>query len=125
MISGSRVVYRNACIATPLDCNFSIILGEGGDYTVKKLMNSERHYLVMISVAKCSDHHYILPQISLPSSDVHYSFFTVSYRLPTKHFISTVKCVISLKLECTLALSMVELIKHTSISENIPYEGFS
>ena len=37
-------------------------------------MNSECHYLVVISVAKCSGRHYILPQISLPSSDVHYSF---------------------------------------------------
>ena len=28
----------------------------------------------MISVAKCSDRHYNLPQISLPGSDLHYSF---------------------------------------------------
>ena len=26
-------------------------------------MNSECHYMVVISVAKCSDHHYVLPQI--------------------------------------------------------------
>ena len=40
-------------------------------------MNSEGHYLVVISVANCSDRHYNLPQISLPGSDLHYSFFTV------------------------------------------------
>ena len=40
-------------------------------------MNSEGHYLVVISVANYSDGHYILPQISLPGSDRHYSFFTV------------------------------------------------
>ena len=40
-------------------------------------MNSDGHYLVVISVAKYSDHHYNLPQISLPGSDLHYSFFTV------------------------------------------------
>ena len=49
-------------------------------------MNSERHYLVVISVAKCSDRHYILPQISLPSSDVHYSFFTVRVLLDSTSF---------------------------------------
>ena len=38
-------------------------------------MNSDCHYVVMISVAKRSDSHYILPQISLPCSDSHYSFF--------------------------------------------------
>ena len=38
-------------------------------------MNSDGHYLVVISVAKCSDRHYNLPQISLPGSDLHYSFF--------------------------------------------------
>ena len=37
-------------------------------------MNSEGHYLVVISVAECSDRHY---KISLPGSDLHYSFFTV------------------------------------------------
>ena len=36
--------------------------------------------VVVISMAKCSDRHYILPQIiSLPCSDVHYSVFTVTY----------------------------------------------
>ena len=40
-------------------------------------MNSEGHYLVVISVANYSDGHYILPQISLPGSDRHYAFFTV------------------------------------------------
>ena len=40
-------------------------------------MNSEGHYLVVISVANYSDGHYILPQISLPGSDCHYSLFTV------------------------------------------------
>ena len=40
-------------------------------------MNSAGHYLVVISVAKCSDRHYSLPQISLPGSDLHYLFFTV------------------------------------------------
>ena len=38
-------------------------------YTVK---NSEDHYLIVISVANYSDGHYILPQISLPGSDLHY-----------------------------------------------------
>ena len=42
-----------------------------------KKMNSEGHYLVVISVANYSDGHYILPQISLPGSDRHYLFFTV------------------------------------------------
>ena len=37
-------------------------------------MNSERHYLVMIIVANCSDRHQILPQYSPPSIDVHYLF---------------------------------------------------
>ena len=46
-------------------------------------MNNERHYLVMISVAKCSDRHYILPQISLPRSDIHYSFFTENCLIKT------------------------------------------
>ena len=46
-------------------------------YTVK--MNSDCHYVVVISVAKRSDCHYVLPQISLPRSDSHYSFFTVIY----------------------------------------------
>ena len=41
-------------------------------------MNSDCHYVVVISVAKCGDCHYILPQISLPHSDSHYSFFTVN-----------------------------------------------
>ena len=40
-------------------------------------MNSEGHYLVVKSVANYSDSHYILPQISLPGSDLHYSFSTV------------------------------------------------
>ena len=40
-------------------------------------MNSDGHYLVVISVAECSDRHYNLPQISLPGSDLHYSFFAV------------------------------------------------
>ena len=44
-------------------------------YTVK--MNSDCHYVVVISVAKYSDCHYVLPQISLPRSDSHYSIFTV------------------------------------------------
>ena len=38
-------------------------------------MNSDCHYMVVISVGKCSDCHYILSQISLPRSDSHYSFF--------------------------------------------------
>ena len=42
--------------------------------TVK--MNSERHYLVVTFVAKCSDCHYILQQMSLPGSDIHFHFFT-------------------------------------------------
>ena len=45
-------------------------------------MNNECHYLVVIiilSVAKCGDHHYILPQTSLPSSDVHYSVCKQNY----------------------------------------------
>ena len=52
-------------------------------YHCKINMNGERHYLVVISVAKCSDGHghYVLPQISLPSSDVHYSYFTMIYIL--------------------------------------------
>ena len=41
-------------------------------------MNSEGHYLVVISMANYSDSHYNLPQISLPGSDLHYSFFSVS-----------------------------------------------
>ena len=41
--------------------------------------NSERHYFVVKIVAKCSDGHYILPQFSPRSSDVHHSFFTVIY----------------------------------------------
>ena len=45
--------------------------------TTLQKMNSDSHYLVVISVAKCSDRHYNLPQISLPGSDLHYSFFTV------------------------------------------------
>ena len=32
-------------------------------------MNSEGHYLVVISVVKCSDCHCNLPEISLPGSD--------------------------------------------------------
>ena len=40
-------------------------------------MNNEGHYLVVISVANYSDGHYILPQISLPGSNLHCSFFTV------------------------------------------------
>ena len=44
--------------------------------TVKK-MNSEGHYLVVMSVANYSDGHYIFPEISLPGSDLLYSFFTV------------------------------------------------
>ena len=43
-------------------------------------MNSEGHYLVVISVAKCSDRHCNFPHISLPGSDLHCSFFTV-YKL--------------------------------------------
>ena len=43
-------------------------------------MNSEGHYLVVISVANYSDGHYILPQISLPGSDLHYSSFTVLFK---------------------------------------------
>ena len=42
--------------------------------TLKK-MNSDCHYMVVISVAKCSDCHYVLPQISVPHSDSHYSLF--------------------------------------------------
>ena len=42
------------------------------------VMNSDGHYLVVISVAKCSDRHHNLTQISLPGSDLHYSFFTVN-----------------------------------------------
>ena len=38
-------------------------------------------YMVVISVAKSSDGHYITPQISLPCSDVHYSFLTVIYNI--------------------------------------------
>ena len=49
--------------------------------TVKK-MNSEGHYLVVISVANYSDGHYNLPQISLPGSGLHYSFFTVQNTNP-------------------------------------------
>ena len=41
-----------------------------------KRNESEYHYLVVTSVAKCSDCHYILPQMSLPSSDIHFHFFT-------------------------------------------------
>ena len=52
-------------------------------------MNSEGHYLVVISVANYSDGHYILPQISLPGSDLHYSFFTV-YSLAAKLSLSYV-----------------------------------
>ena len=44
-----------------------------------KKNESEYHYLVVTSVAKCSDCHYILPQISLPCSDIHYSFITVTH----------------------------------------------
>ena len=32
---------------------------------------------LVISVVNYSDGHYNLPQISLPGSDLHYSFFTV------------------------------------------------
>ena len=41
-------------------------------------MNSERHYLVVTSVAKCSGGHYILLQMSLPSSysDIHFHFYS-------------------------------------------------
>ena len=51
-----------------VDKEFSDYLGKNMQFTVK--MNSEHHYLVVISVAKCGDGHYISPQISLPSSDV-------------------------------------------------------
>ena len=44
-------------------------------------MNSEGHYLVVISVANYSDGHYILPQISLPGSDLLYSFFIVKNKV--------------------------------------------
>ena len=47
-------------------------------YMLRKNNESEYHDLVVTSVAKCSDRHYILPQISLPSSDVHYSLITVT-----------------------------------------------
>ena len=36
-------------------------------------MNSERHYMVVRTVAKCSDGHYILPQFSLHSLFIFYS----------------------------------------------------
>ena len=39
--------------------------------------------VVVISVAKCSDCHYVLPQISLPHSDSHYSFLHIYI---AKHF---------------------------------------
>ena len=45
-------------------------------------MNSECHYLVVTSEAKCIDRHYILPQMSLPSSDIHFHFFTEYNYIP-------------------------------------------
>ena len=39
-------------------------------------MNSERHYMVVTSVAKCSGGHYILLQMSLPCSDIHFHFYS-------------------------------------------------
>ena len=61
----------------------------GSVYSFLSVKNeSEYHYLVVTSVAKYSDCHYILPQMSLPSSDVHYSFITV---LPAR--VTLLKCV--------------------------------
>ena len=52
--------------------------------------------MVVISVAKGSDHHYILPRISLPRSDIHYSFITdrsdCSYN--SSHIIIIIKIIV-------------------------------
>ena len=68
-------------------------------------MNSDCHYMVMISVAKCSDCHYVLPQMSLPRSDSHKLFiFSVIYysvqfqtlRFHTKHQEARLNKIISI-----------------------------
>ena len=44
-------------------------------YTLQKI-NSERQYMVVRTVAKCSDGYYILPQFSLHSLFIFYSVYT-------------------------------------------------